>query len=265
MDSYTADRLNYKFMCGSDEEPDVERAYYSAVTVSQNIEGSSVHLHVPAIQNNFMDTSEFYIRVAVQVLRPDGGRIGKIGENAEEPGLDVFPLNGFLSNLWSQCNVRVNGCSLPPVTNYPYVAQLYNVLASSLDVRENVLQPLSLGITDGADESLISKDSVTRNIASMSRIEGSKEVVLYGRVHSDFLQSLAQLLPDSLDLDIELVRGRDSFALGSANPDADYRIRINSVTLFVIRVVFNSPALAFLRENLGTDDYYSSTNVTTVV
>ena len=257
MDKYSGDRLNYKFKCGNQEDPDVERAYYSAVTVNQNVEGG-VNLHVPAIQDSFLDTSEFYYKVAVQIVKPDGGKIPDGTEPEGKPQLDVFLPGGFLNNLWESCSVRLNGHPLKLVTSYPYVAQLLGVLSSSKAAREDVLGPLSGGIASSERTSLIAAADLNdkENFISLATIAGSREVVLYGRIYSDFLQTLAQLLPDTVNLDIELTRGRDSFALGSPNPDAAYKIKINSVTLFAKRVEFNKPAMKILRDAMGPDDYY---------
>lgn len=244
------DRLNYNFPCAEQAAsvPGIEKSFHTAVTVSQNIAGSSVQLHVPAIANSFIDTSEFYVRVTVQVVNVDGTPIPTLSlDGVDNPGLDVFPLGGFLNNLWSQCNVRLNGHPLPPTSDYPYVAQLLGLLGTSPSVREHILTPLSGGVRDSERRSLIGSDELSMYVSAMQTIQGSQELVLYGRIQSDFLVSLAQLLPDNVDLDIELTRGRDSFALGSTSPDAEYRIKLNTVTLFVKRIEFNSPGQKILR------------------
>lgn len=243
------DRLNYKFLCGneSDDVPGVEGSFYTCNTVSQNIDGSSVKLHIPPLPNHFMDTSEFYIKVALQVTKPDGTYLPVMDDPPTGANIDVFPLAGFLNNLWSQCNIRLNGQPLPAGNDYPYIAQLFGILGTSKSVREKVLQTLSGGMLDPGHGSVITPSDASLNISAIDSIAGSRELILYGRIHSDFLVTLAQLLPDNVELDIELIRGRDSFALGSANPNADFRIKLNAVTLFVKRVEFNKAAQNVLR------------------
>lgn len=249
------DKLNYTFACGGEQvdEPGVDKTYYSTVTVSQNIDGSSVQLHVPPVPNHFLDTSEFYIRVALQVVNRDGTYIGGASEVAADAWHDVFPLGGFLNNLWSQCNIRLNGVPLPPTTDYPYVAQLVDLLGTKQSLRDNLLNKISGGVVDTDVTSLITEEQAQMYTMKSLSISGSKETVLYGRIQSGFLLSLAQLLPDNVELDIELTRGKDSFALGSANPAADYRIKLNSLTLFVKRVEFNNSAHNILRSVMAKD------------
>ena len=250
------DKLNYGFTCGdagADEKPGVDKAYYSAITVTQNTNGSNVLLHVPPIPNQFLDPNEFYIRVAVQIVNADGTNIPSVGG---EPGVDVFPLTGFLNNLWSQVSVRLNGTVLPPTTDYPYVALLLSLLGTSSQAMDTAVRPLSYGIQDNDATSVITQEQSQNYPLAMAAIADSKEFVLYGRLHCGFLVTLAQLIPDTMSLDIELTRSRDTFPLGSANPNAEYRIKLNSFTLFTKRIEFNDKAHKVLRSLLSREQAF---------
>lgn len=80
---------------------------------------------------------------------------------------------------------------------------------------------------------------------------GSKLITLYGRMTSDFLMSLAQYLPPNVKLDIVLTRARDSFALGT-NDGGEYKIHLESATLFTKRVRLSGEALSKFEKSTTT-------------
>ena len=77
--------------------------------------------------------------------------------------------------------------------------------------------------------------------------KGSKLVDLIGPIHADiFFQD--KLLLNGVSMKIKLHRSKDSFCLMSSTPDADYKVKIQSATLYIRRVSVN-PTVALAQAN----------------
>lgn len=213
---------------------------------------SSLSFRIPAIADAFTDTHEIFIKLEIRVVKHNGSSIGGM-INGGEGAAKVFPLSGLLSNLFNQVNVKIGDTALPPTCEYAYVSQLLSVLGTSKEVRENLLIPLSGGTVDAGDQSLITAEEAATYMIGMERIEDSKVLVLYGRINSDVLLSLAQLVPPNTSIDIEMMRSHPHFALGSADSSDSYAVKIDEASIYAKRIIFNQPARSILARGLAGD------------
>lgn len=83
------------------------------------------------------------------------------------------------------------------------------------------------------------------------KVANSRLVEIYGKIGGDALLTMRQLIPNNTEIGISLERSSDRFILASPEPGADYRIKIQDVSVFLKRVEPNSLALERLNARLA--------------
>ena len=225
------ERFTYQFDASSEE--DVESATHQRYTVDKGVNSAgAVNFVVEPHEEDFIDTAACYLKTSFRIVREDG-------EKLEEAG-DVFLAPNYGANLWSQVGISLNNVPLPPGNDYQYTALLIDLLGASPAVRDGVLAPLS-GFSSPAFASSKVSSVLQQNPIMFDDLKKvgstSKEVTVFHRIHSDFLQSCSQLLPNRMQLGISLTRGKDSVILSKDSSDLEnYRVEILAVSLFVKRV-----------------------------
>ena len=234
-----------------------ESHLYIRESLDRNInESGTLHFQVPADSEAFTDTSEMYLKVELRVVKGDGSFLG-----ADDK---VFLVPGAIQSLFNTCSVAINNAPLPPVTDYSYVATLASYLGTSNLNRTALWGSLSGWSSPPVRESKVDVHAMPFFYSQIEEAAGSKLITLYGRITSDFLMSLAQYLPPNIKLDIVLTRARDSFALATDIP-ADYKIHLESASLFTKRVRLTAEALAQFQLAANTGISLNYNRITTTV
>ena len=263
-------KLKYKFDIDA-PVPDVASSHYQRYTRDNGIDTSrTVQFRVEGQPDCFINLGECYLKTIFRLVKEDGT---EIGSNPQ-----VFPAENYGSNLWSQVDIRLNNTPLPPGNDYPYTGYLIDILGSSSIQRAHVLETIAGTWIPSYGSSLIrnAKDKSYRS--SKDLCKNSKEIIVYSRIHSDFMTSCSQFLPNNMDLDITLQRSKDAFVLGGEikysidpatatervrMPEA-VKIQMESVSLFVKRVCLNPAATALMDKSLATGGHLQYQRLQTI-
>lgn len=241
-------RLKYHFS-EAESQADVQSSLHQRYTLDRGINTSRVaHFIVEGHEEALIDLTQCYLKTVFEVRKGNGEAL------TANPTVFLTPQYG--SNLWSQASVYLNNTQLASGNDYPYTALFIDMLGACPDFRVFVTSPLS-GWSDSSygTSSLpvqLDRDPTTYD-ESKTLLGGSKKITVYDRIHSDFLMSCSQLIPNRMQLSLTLTRGKDSFVLGRSPGDTEeYVINIVSVSLFVKRVYLNSSARAIVNSSLGS-------------
>jgi hypothetical protein len=243
-------KLRYHFAEEEAEKAAVdgcEQTFFLSQTVDRGINTNGVlHFSFPADPTAFTDTTETIIKVKLRVFHSDGTLLG--------PEDKVFPSPSGILALFKTCVVSINGTPLPPTNLYPYCAHITTLLGTSKAARDYMWQFLGLTEVNYIGPSKLDEGSSAFFIYPQDTVAGSKQLTLYGRVHSDMLLTCAQLLPPGMKLDITLTRSPDSFALTAipgAGGGSGYKLEIESATVFLKRLQLGAGTLGLVRQSLS--------------
>jgi len=152
--------------------------------------------------------------------------------------LDNKDFTAFLHSLFSQCNLTLNNV---PITQsgelYQYRSHLETILTYVSDAVASHLTN-SFWHLDRGDPSTADKTVAATNVGFITRwekIKQSKDVQLYGRLHSDNCNVPMFLLP-GVNLNIKLTKARSSFYLMNATADSKTTFKFLDAKLFVKRI-----------------------------
>ena len=227
--SNAAKRLRYDFARPEEERDECERAFWLQTIVDRNISGT-LSFVVPPDPEAFTDLNATYISVTLRVVKADGSPLGETDLPFLSPG--------SLQSLFESCQVYLNDGSLEPSNAYSWGATLTSYLGVSKTAREDVWGPLAGMVPPNHSSSRVGfKDRFGFGDA-IKLVAGSKVVTLRGRLMSDFTQSVAQLLPPRVKMEVKLRRSPDDFSICSCTEDrqAQYKLDISEVSMFVRRV-----------------------------
>ena len=188
---------------------------------------SDLEFVIPAENESYIDLNlKLYVRGKLVKTEPDGTH-----SDLDDKELTCVA-NNLIHSLFSQCSVTLNGvCITQSKDLYPYRAYLETLLTYGNDAATSHLTN-SFWYLDTGDMQVSSpsaaETTTTRNtgfIARWQRATQSKEVELFGRVHSD-LFNVPQLLLPGVKLQIRFTKARDSFYIMSKEkePRATFKI-----------------------------------------
>ncbi|KAJ8029813.1 hypothetical protein HOLleu_29306 [Holothuria leucospilota] len=195
--------------------------------------GGPIEFYVSGSGEEYIDLDQTQLYVRAKITRKDG--------SALEDDDAVGPVNLFLHSLFSQVDVALNGREISSATpTYPYRAIIETLLNYSHPTKVDQLTSAlfykdTAGKMDVADPGA---PAATGNIGLKKRsrfTNGSKEVELIGRLHSDIFCQEKYLL-SGVDLRLKLTPSKDSFVLMSSGQDPEYRVMLQQVSLFVRKV-----------------------------
>ena len=252
-------KLQYHFETDS-ESMGVERVIEQRYTVDRGIDSSrSATFIVEGHPDSFIDLGKCFIETKFRVVKENGDELDEKD--------NVFPTEKYGNNMWAQANVSLNNTPLPPGNDYSYTANLIDMLGSSQDSRNYVM-----GVLAGNNDVYVDSSHVKHAYDAYygdERLSCSKSrtVTIIDRVHSDFLMSCCQLLPNGMQLGLTLIRNKDSFVLASMGDSTknNYKIEIESVSLIVRRVIFNSKAHSMIARSLASGGRLNYQKLQTVV
>ncbi len=237
-----AERLNYHFDV-DEEQAGAEKYYYISQSIHQGLNAHILEFDIAPHETDYTDGSEMYLKLVFNVTDKQGKDI-----KADD---GVMLCNGALGNFFSQCEVELNNYKLPAVQDPAYSSFLTNVLGSTPQYRDGVLNTIALTKLPMANESNITGINQVFQRDNKASIAESKEVTLRGQVPSDFLATCAQLIPNNVHIRIRLQRAEDNFILGHQDATKEYKINLLKCTLFTKRVRFNDAGAGLLERSLG--------------
>lgn len=181
--------------------------------------------------SEYLDLSHTYLYVRFKIVNSDGKNL--------EADAKVAPVNNFLHSLFSQVDVSLNNTLITTSENtYGYRSIIENLLTYNGEAKRSQLTTeLFYGDTPGK------LDSITENTGWGKRqklTEQSKEVDLYGRIHSEVFH-LDKYLLNSVDVRVRLIKSKEAFHL-IADKDG-YKTSLSHVSLFVRKVRINPGVL----------------------
>ena len=250
--------LKYKFDSQA-SVPDVVSSRYHRYTCANGVNTSrTVNFIVEGQPDCFINLSQCYLKTVFKLVNEDGTDI--------DSNPLVFPVENYGTNLWSQVDIRLNNTPIPPGTEYPYTGYLIDILGSSAIHRAHVMEPLAGTWIPSYGSSMIKNAKATTYVTNKRLCSDSKSIEVYNRIHSDFMMTCSQFLPNNMSLGVTLQRSKDSFVLGAdtkkftdpktsaemiIEPGA-VKIQIESVSLYVKRVCLNPPAQSLMDRALAT-------------
>lgn len=237
------DRTKYQIF----DAPEPSTSHYQRYTVDRGLgSAQAVNFVVEGHEDDLIDPKHCYLKSTFRILDKEG--------NVLEDDDGVFFSPNYSSNLWAHASVSLSNTHLAPGNDYPYTALLTDLLGASPEVRDDVLSTLS-GFTTPTHSSSKVASALSLNPIVFDDYKtlcaNSKELTVYHRVHSDFLQTCAQLLPNRMQLTLTLSRSKDAFVLCRTSTESEYRVEVLSVSLFVKRVVPGPSALKHLNQSLA--------------
>jgi hypothetical protein len=200
-------------------------------TINQGLnDGGVLSFVIPADPERFTDLNTILLRLELGVRKANGTALDATDE--------VFIDGGGMHSLFSSCDVRFNGEVVSSMTAYPYTTALSRYLGSTQDARMNIWDAM-----DGSWDWARRGKSDLREAAGLlpaalvpvkARV-GNQSVVI-GRVYSDVLMSSRQYLPPGVTLGIDLRRGPEHFALCGIAAGGNFKVVIQSASLYVKRL-----------------------------
>ncbi|KAJ8030074.1 hypothetical protein HOLleu_29650 [Holothuria leucospilota] len=195
--------------------------------------GGPIEFFVSGSGEEYIDLDQTQLYVRAKITKKDG--------SALEDDDAVGPVNLFLQSLFNQVDVALNGREISSATpTYPYRAMIETLLnyshATKMDQLTSALfYKDTAGKMDVADPGAAAA-AANMGLKKRSRFtNGSKEVELIGRLHSDIFCQEKYLL-SGVDLRLKLTPSKDSFVLMSSGQDPEYRVMLQQVSLFVRKV-----------------------------
>jgi len=207
----------------------IETAYKSIAPVKQN----DLEFLIPGGKDN-------YIRLDIQLyLR--GKLVLSSGNNVDvSDHTDVT--NNLLHSPFSQCTVVLNGSTITQSSeHYNYRSYLENFLTYGTDAEAahltNAYWHRDTGDMLPCDPTSATITAMTNRvfISRWDKFSGSKELQLFGRLHSDLFNVSLVLLP-GVSLQIRLTKARHSFYMMSKEADSKTTFKFFDAQLLVKRV-----------------------------
>ena len=161
--------------------------------------------------------------------------------------------NNFLHSLFIQCSVTLNGVSITQASElyqnrfYPETLLTYESDASVSHLTNSFwyLDKGDLLPCDPTTADAINAGFITR----WNKIKQSKEVQLYGRLHSDICNVTQYLIP-GVRLQIKVTKARSSFYLMNKTADSKVTFKFLDAKLLVKRIRVDPELLSALNTTL---------------
>ena len=251
-------RLQYNIAGPDQDREECEKAFWLETTLDRHISGT-LNFEIPPDPECFTDVNAAYISVTIQVFKADGRPLDRDDR--------VFVTPGSLQSLFQSCQVFLNGCPLDPSNAYSWSATLTSYFGVSKTARQDVWAELAGQSPPNYNSSKILPKDVIGFMPGVNKVAGSKQYTLTGRLMSDFMQSCAQPLPPGMKLEVKLRRSPDAFSLCSCTEDRaqEYKVVINTASLFVRRIRMCKPVLDRTLESLANGGGLAYTRMECIV
>ena len=188
---------------------------------------------ISAENSNYIDLDNSFLYVRASVTTAAGADLAK--------NLEIAPDSNFLHTLWTQVDVYLNGSLVTQSNNnYPYRAYIENLLSFGQEAKKSQLSALLLH--RNTSEHFDTREATNLGYTKQKSLAAeSKEIDMRGKLHLDLFFQNRYLL-NGVEVRLRLIRSNDLFCLhGNAN-QADNKVSLKEVTLFVRKVKPN-PAI----------------------
>jgi hypothetical protein len=208
----------------------IQTAYKPIASVDKN----DLEFLIPADSDTYIDLDiKLYVR---------GKLISSTGKDVDYRD-HTGVTNNFLHSLFSQCNVRLNDVNVTLASeHYHYRSYLETLMTYGGDAA--VSHPSAAywyhdtGDMEPCDPKAETPTATTTDrgfIPRWSKLSASKEIQLFGRLHSDICNASQYLLP-GVSLKIRLTKARSTFYLMNENVDSKTAFKFLDAQLLVRRV-----------------------------
>ena len=186
-----------------------------------------IEFTVSAENSNYIDLANSFLYVRASMTTSNGVDLAKT--------VEIAPECNFLHTLWSQVDVYLNGSLITQSNNnYPYRAYVENLLSFGQEVKNFQLFALlwHRNTRGHFDSCAAANKGYTQRKALAAE---SKEIDMIGKLHIDLTFQNRYLL-NGVEVRLRLIRSKDLFCLhGNAN-QAQNKVFLKKVTLFVRKV-----------------------------
>lgn len=199
-----------------------------------SVEQSVLQFNIPAVEESYTDPNiRLYVRG--KITKEDGSALPATDHTA--------CVNLLLHSLFTQVTILLNGVTITQASDLnAYRAVLETLLTFGTDAAmthlTNAYWYLDGGNMLACD---MTKPADTDNPgfkARWERMKQSKEIELYGRIHSD-LCNVSQLLLPGVRMEIKLTKAKPEFFLLSTKADSKVKFKFLDAQLMVNRVTPN--------------------------
>ena len=182
-----------------------------------------------------MDLANSFLYVRASVTAADGVDV--------EKDVKIAPECNFLRTLWSQIDVYLNGSLvMQSNNNYPYQVHIENLLSFGQEAKTSQLSALLWysNISQHFDSCAAANTGYTqRKVLASER----KEIDMMGKLHIDLAFQNFYLL-NGVEVRLRLIRSNDPFCLHGNVDQAQNKVSLKEVTMFVRKVKPN-PGVTF--------------------
>lgn len=195
--------------------------------LSSIADGGPVEFFISSSDEFYLDLNSSYLYVRLKITNADGSNLAQDS--------DVGPENLLLHSLWSQIDLFLNDVLVTASTNtYPYKAYLQTLLSYGREAKQTRLQT-SLWHKDTRGQLDAAHNNNAGLAARRRRVSESRTIELIDRPHLDLFHQ-DKLFLNGVNLKMKLTRSRDSFCLHSTIDGAAFKVKLESVSLFVRKV-----------------------------
>ena len=218
----------------------VEQIYYQDVLPISQITGDSPVEFVLSGQNGMelLDLQNTILYAKAKIVKADGSNIGLTE--------DVGPVNQFLSSLFHQVDVSLNGKTVVSTTNhYAYKAYIQCLLRYGKEAKETQLTTMVWEQDDDGDVNEHSPRTGSNQglLSRASRFQGSALVDMVGAVFHDLFR-MDRYLINQVNVNVKFYRSKPEFCLLSGDATPNYKIEFSDIRLRVCKVKIN-PAVIY--------------------
>ena len=176
---------------------------------------------------NYIDLANSILYVRASVTTSNGADLAKTAE--------IAPECNFLHTLWSQVDVYLNGSLVTQSNNnYPYRAYIEILLSFGQEAKNSQLSALlwHRNTSGHFDSCAAANKGYTQRKTLAAE---SKEIDVMGKLHIDLTFQNHYLL-NGVEVRLHLIRSKDLFCLHGNASQAQNKVSLKEVTLFVRKV-----------------------------
>ena len=218
--------------------------YVVSTGTKSSLDGTGpLEFEITASGEDYLDLSQCYLKLKVQVLNENGSYLNSYhadaGEGdtpADEPGPQhsVVPVNLMLHSLFRQVEFSMNDTLVTSSNDtYPYRAYLETLLSYGAEAKKCWLKHLEGWTWD--DDGEYDLDTNRAIWVKNKRYGKSKVVDLKGRLRVDMCMQ-GRLIPNNVTVKFVLTRSKPEFCVNSFETGKTYKVKIESATLEARRV-----------------------------
>ena len=186
-----------------------------------------IEFTISAENSNYIDLANSFLYVRASVTTAAGADLAK--------NVEIAPECNFLLTLWTQVDVYLNALLVTQSNNnYPYRAYIENLLSFAQEAKKSQLSALlwHRNTSEHFDTRGATNLGYTKRKALAAE---NKEIDMMGKLYLDLFFQNRYLL-NGIEVRLRLIRSNDLFCLhGNAN-QADNKMSLKKVTLFVRKV-----------------------------